>query len=194
MIDIKNKTIGIITLVGSVLGISIISFLLNNTNNSSIVNLSLKEAQQIGNTDFSLLEDNKTVADSVNTEIFSELKATKNDELQQLLAQTEITSIVIDKPKNTTVSDTDSAKSYYEQGLLYSIYQKHLEAIANYDRALAINPEFTLGYYHRGIAKEKLGEIATAIQDYQKAQFLAQQQKDFTALEMAQHKLDYLVK
>jgi tetratricopeptide (TPR) repeat protein len=194
MIDIKNKTIGIITLVGSVLGISIISFWLNNTNNSSIVNLSLHEAQQIGNTDFSLLEENKTVADSVNTEILSELKTTEDDELQQFLTQTEITSIVIDKPENTTVSHTDSAKSYYEQGLLYGIYQKHLEAIANYDRALAINPEFTLGYYHRGIAKEKLGEIATAIQDYQKAQSLAQQQKDLTALEMAQHKLDYLVK
>lgn len=193
MIDIKNKTIGIITLVGSVLGIAIISFWLNNTNNSSI-NLSLKEAQKIGKTNFSLLEDNKTVADSVNTDIFSELKATEDDELKQFLAQTEITSIVIDKPQNTTASNTDSVKSYYEQGLLYSIYQKHSEAIANYDRALAINPEFTLGYYHRGIAKEKLGEIATAIQDYQKAQSLAQKQNDLTALEMAQHKLDYLVK
>lgn len=194
MIDIKNKTIGIITLVGSVLGIAIISFWLNNTNNSSI-NLSLKEAQKIGKTNFSLLEDNKTVADSVNTDIFSELKATEDDDLTQFLAQTEITSVVTDEPKDTTTtSNTDSAKSYYEQGLLYSIYQKHPEAIASYDRALEINPEFTLGYYHRGIAREKLGEITTAIQDFQKAQFLAQQQNDLTALEMTQHKLDYLVK
>lgn len=195
MLDRKNKTIGIITLVGSILGIGIISFWLNNTSNSSRVNLSLHEAQKIGNTDLSLLENNQTVADSIDTDIFSELKATEDDELTQFLAQTEITSVVTDKPKDTTkTSNTDSAKSYYEQGLLYSIYQKHPEAIASYDRALEINPEFILGYYHRGIAKEKLGEITTAIQDFQKAQFLAQQQNDLTALEMAQHKLDYLIK
>ena len=42
-------------------------------------------------------------------------------------------------------------------------------AIADYDLALGQDPEFTLAYFNRGIAYEKIGEREKCIADYRKA-------------------------
>ncbi|HPD33768.1 MAG TPA: tetratricopeptide repeat protein, partial [Candidatus Kapabacteria bacterium] len=41
-------------------------------------------------------------------------------------------------------------------------------AIADYDKAIGINPNYSKAYKNRGIAKEKLGDKAGAQQDYEK--------------------------
>lgn len=155
------------------------------------------------NQELTLLDKNATLENTVNSNIASEITTTDyNKNLQGFLAPTEIESIDTLVTENQPQIEIDNqlnqekspGKPYYDRGLVYSIYQKYPEAIATYDRALTLDPQLTLGYYHRGIAKEKLGNVASAIEDFQKAQLLAKEQNDPTALEMAQQKLDYLVK
>ncbi|VEP13907.1 hypothetical protein H1P_2260008 [Hyella patelloides LEGE 07179] len=206
MVASKTKQIQVFSFLGITLSLFMISFMLQKRNNSvsetqassplsTEKNINLDSNKE---PELTLLDNRQTIAESLNSNVASELQKTEeNSELNQLLQKTEITSVVEEeraKISKTFNIDRKSANSFYDKGLIYSIYQKYPEAIANYDRALALNPELILGYYHRGIAREKLGEIATAIQDFQKAQSLAQKQNDLTALEMAQQKLDYLVK
>lgn len=155
------------------------------------------------NQELTLLDKNSTLENTVNSNIASEITTTDyNKDLQGFLVPTEIESIDTLVTENQPQLEIDDqlqqekspGKSYYDRGLVYSIYQKYPEAIASYDRALTLDPHLTLGYYHRGIAKEKLGNVASAIKDFQKAQLLAKEQNDPTALEMAQQKLNYLVK
>ena len=43
------------------------------------------------------------------------------------------------------------------------------EAIAEYDEAIRLDPQFALAYNNRGFANTKLGQYARAIQDYDEA-------------------------
>jgi tetratricopeptide (TPR) repeat protein len=207
----RNKK-QIFSFVGIGFGLLIASFLSmsNMSNNSTSVitsqsSLLANNTQTVNpeeNHDLTSLDKRKTLQDAVNVNISSELKETENpDEIKDFLAKTDLDSLVKENqsPKNLQPNDklnaeANPAKLYYDRGLVYSIYQKYSEAIASYNRALTLNPQLTLGYYHRGIAREKLGNLKGAIQDFQKAQSLAQAQNDPTALEMVQQKLDYLVK
>ena len=45
-------------------------------------------------------------------------------------------------------------------------------AITDFDKAIAINPEFAEAYYNRGRAKETFGEKEAAQADFQKAKAL----------------------
>ena len=151
---------------------------------------------EVNNNIESKLLNDKDVLDSINKDVSSRIDNSKDD-FQQLLTQTEINSVIdshSSSASNTSNSKEESVNSFYDRGLLFSIYQKYDRAIANYDRALTLDPELTLGYYHRGVAREKLGKTARAIEDFQKALSLATQQNDLTAIEMTQQKLDYLVR
>jgi tetratricopeptide (TPR) repeat protein len=46
---------------------------------------------------------------------------------------------------------------------------KHDEAIADYDKAIALDPSFALAYSNRGLAYAKKGDVDRAIADYDKA-------------------------
>ena len=46
---------------------------------------------------------------------------------------------------------------------------KHDDAIADYDKAIAINPNVALAYTNRGLAYERKGAFDRAIADYDKA-------------------------
>jgi tetratricopeptide (TPR) repeat protein len=46
---------------------------------------------------------------------------------------------------------------------------KHDEAIADYDKAIALDPNFALAYSNRGLAYAKKGDVDRAIADYTKA-------------------------
>lgn len=208
MVVSSKKKVRVFGFLGIGFGLFIGSLLLINANNHQSVSKTIPQGLLLANNNATFerensqglpgLDERTTVEDAVNVDISSELQATENNnELTGFLAATEVDSVIAEnKPEIQDKLDVkvDPAKTYYDRGLLYSIYQKYSEAISSYDRALALNPQLTLGYYHRGIAREKLGDVTSAVEDFQRAQSLAQEQNDPTALEMARHKLDYLRK
>lgn len=103
-----------------------------------------------------------------------------------------IVSENINPNSESLVGESDLAKPHYDKGVILSIYGKHQRAIASFDRALSINPNFALGYYSRGISWEQSGNTTAAIQDFQKAISLAQKQVNTNLQQMAQQKLDSL--
>jgi protein O-mannosyl-transferase len=58
--------------------------------------------------------------------------------------------------------------AYNNRGMAFSEIGKFDKAIADFDRAVAINPEYAKAYYNRGLAYDKLGELDHAISDYRK--------------------------
>ena len=61
------------------------------------------------------------------------------------------------------------SNTYNLRGLAYSKAGMHLEAIADFNRVLAINPENFFAYNNRGNAFKALGDFGQAIHDFQKA-------------------------
>ena len=55
-----------------------------------------------------------------------------------------------------------SANEHFQQG-------KNQEAVADYDQAIRLNPQYTEAYYNRGTAKSMLGRHQEAIADYNEA-------------------------
>ena len=64
--------------------------------------------------------------------------------------------------------ETD-ADVYYKRGEAWSIKGDYDRAIANYDKAIEINPIFVAAYNNRGNAYSKKGQHDQAISDYTKA-------------------------
>ena len=66
-------------------------------------------------------------------------------------------------------NQTISAETYFRRG--YACYDLGLYglAIANYDKAIQLEPDYTDAYINRGIAKIRLGQHFAAISDYDKA-------------------------
>ncbi len=54
--------------------------------------------------------------------------------------------------------------------------RRYVSALADYDRAIALKPDFAAAYYNRGIVKQQLGHNAEALADFKHALTLAQQQ------------------
>ena len=46
---------------------------------------------------------------------------------------------------------------------------QHYAAIADFDTAIRLEPDYALAYYNRGVAKRKLGQLNAAIADYDTA-------------------------
>ncbi len=61
------------------------------------------------------------------------------------------------------------AYTYYNRGYLRYITGNKQEAISDFDKAIAINPQFPLAYYNRGTAKYDLSNKQEAISDFDKA-------------------------
>ena len=45
---------------------------------------------------------------------------------------------------------------------------KHTEALADCDKAIELNPEYTKAYYRRGEIREAMNEFDEAVRDYKK--------------------------
>jgi protein O-mannosyl-transferase len=58
--------------------------------------------------------------------------------------------------------------AYNNRGMVFSRAGKFDQAIADFDRAVAIDPEYAKAYYNRGLAYDKMGELNKAIADYRK--------------------------
>ena len=68
-------------------------------------------------------------------------------------------------PKNTT----EVSHAYYNRGIAWSEKKQYDKAIADYNKALAVDPNNADFYLNRGNAHEKNGEYDKAIADYNKA-------------------------
>ena len=62
-----------------------------------------------------------------------------------------------------------SAEQYRNSGDLKVLHGKFRDAIADYDRAIQINPDYSEAYYNRGQAKSHLELHEAAIADYNEA-------------------------
>ena len=58
------------------------------------------------------------------------------------------------------------AERRYEAGLLLHEEGRLREAVAEYDEAIRLDPEYAVAYHQRGIAYAELGETRLAIKDY----------------------------
>jgi tetratricopeptide (TPR) repeat protein len=67
------------------------------------------------------------------------------------------------------LSRSDAALAYQYRGAEYLKTQRIDEAIADFDRALALNPNLPTAYSDRGIAFRRKGDYAKAIADYSEA-------------------------
>ena len=83
----------------------------------------------------------------------------KWEELVSVL--TEIISLELNQKKR--------ARAYYNRGNAKDKLGEYKVAIADYDKAIELNPDYAGAYNNRGNAKGKLGEYKAAIADYDKA-------------------------
>ena len=65
------------------------------------------------------------------------------------------------------------AGAYLSRGHTKGQLGQHAAAIADYDIAIRINPDYVNAYYNRGNAKRRLGQYAAAKQDFRTALRLA---------------------
>jgi len=67
----------------------------------------------------------------------------------------------------------ETIRAHLDDGVVRSIKGKYDDAIACFDKAIALNPNYALAYNWRGIAYDSKGEVDRAIADYTKAIALA---------------------
>ena len=62
-----------------------------------------------------------------------------------------------------------SAETYFRWGYTKSELGQYESAIADYDMAIQLRPDYAIAYNDRGVVKGKLGEYKAAIEDYDEA-------------------------
>lgn len=63
----------------------------------------------------------------------------------------------------------DNSVALNNRGRAYTLLDKPARAIADYDQAIAVDPQYELPYYNRGVAFDKLKEYDRAIADFDRA-------------------------
>jgi len=61
------------------------------------------------------------------------------------------------------------AMAYFNRGYAKYLCSDFKGAIADYNKAIKLEPKFAIAYANRGTAKEYLGDIKGALADYEKA-------------------------
>jgi superkiller protein 3 len=75
----------------------------------------------------------------------------------------------IDHHHSPAETPESTAKLLCQQGLLFESGQQYTDAVASYDKALAIQPNMHEAWYGRGIALSSLGRYEEAITSYDRA-------------------------
>ncbi len=87
---------------------------------------------------------------------------------QYSLAIEQIEAAVALVPPNTETEGL--AEAYFRLGWLYQMPPEKLdEALASYDKAIQLNPDYTFTYINRGYVHSRQGKLDEAIADYDKA-------------------------
>ena len=68
-----------------------------------------------------------------------------------------------------TFTYSQTAKQYYERGLAKEELKEYKGAIADYTKAIGLNPKYSEAYSGRGFVKGELNDHIGAITDYNKA-------------------------
>jgi len=63
----------------------------------------------------------------------------------------------------------DNAYAHYKRGDAYDDIQEYEKAIAEYNKAIEINPNYASAYYNRGCANAEMGQYSEAVADYDRA-------------------------
>ncbi|MBS1994022.1 MAG: DUF1266 domain-containing protein [Cyanobacteria bacterium SZAS LIN-3] len=71
-------------------------------------------------------------------------------------------------------AEPDASDVHCYKAAVFAHENKHDEAIAEFDRAIAINPRFEIAYNDRGLQYEQKGDFERAINDYSTAMLLGQ--------------------
>jgi tetratricopeptide (TPR) repeat protein len=69
----------------------------------------------------------------------------------------------------TVTAVDDQAGQYYDEGIDFADLGWYTEAVASYDKAIAIDPNFAEAWYNRGIALHYLKRYSDAVASYDKA-------------------------
>ncbi|KKL71137.1 hypothetical protein LCGC14_2097910, partial [marine sediment metagenome] len=69
----------------------------------------------------------------------------------------------------TACTSGDSAENHFNQGVANYEAGNLEQALADYTKALELDPDFVLAYHNRGLAYANLGDLEQAIADYTKA-------------------------
>ena len=59
--------------------------------------------------------------------------------------------------------------TYYNRGLAKAELQNYKGALADFTKAIEINPNYSNAYKNRGVSKENLGDLSGACADWKKA-------------------------
>jgi tetratricopeptide (TPR) repeat protein len=62
--------------------------------------------------------------------------------------------------------NSDDANGYYLRGFAYEESKKYQRAIADYDKAIQLNPNHVAAYYNRGTLYDQQSQYRLAIADY----------------------------
>jgi tetratricopeptide (TPR) repeat protein len=69
----------------------------------------------------------------------------------------------------------------YTKGNVYSDMDNYQAAIADYDRAIELDPQLAGAYYNRGLTHDEMGNAQAAIADYEQFLALHTAEDEFTA-------------
>jgi tetratricopeptide (TPR) repeat protein len=96
----------------------------------------------------------------------SELAASHDDKKRGLSGPDEVT---FEFSVYFAFAELTLDEAYYRRGTILGMKGKLNEAIADFNEAIELNPEYTDVYYNRGAARYTLGKLVSALADFDKA-------------------------
>lgn len=97
------------------------------------------------------------------SDLLIEAIRSKNAETAAAAATPQPTPETADRPP------ARNAVFYFNRGETHRKGNRLDQAIADYDQALKLNPQYVLAYYYRGYCRNRKGELEQAVADYSKA-------------------------